>query len=315
MSYLFGNVKEYKMEEFDENMERIFLLGFEESHIYENTTATKLAEHGKFLFRKGLNRKEKYNEEDILIRYGVDSYPSFDKFFGVILNRATCIRANLNKLKTALLLNNHGINTPRIYLRKDNIETFPVLRRRRNHSRGKDIIFIENSIALKNVSGDFFSQFLESDREYKCHVFRNECIRLSLKVPNDEGLSVNNIVRSYDNGWRLSDIYTHSPREERKAINESIKAVKYLGLDFGCTDVLIDKSGKVWILEVNTCPRLNRFGREIYTRTFYDFLNIPLPEDISMGLVKEWEHHKDIPIVYRHVYSSKEQKATMFKGL
>jgi len=296
-------------------MSRIFLLGFEESHIYYNTTATQLAEHGQFLFRKGLHKgNDKYSEDDTLIRYGLHTYSAHDKHFGVVLNTAKSIESNCNKLNTALMLRNHGVKTPRIFLNKKNIEEFPVLRRRARHSRGRDIIFVKDAEQLKTVTGDFYMEFIESIVEYVVHVFRNKCIRLSKKEPNPEEKS-HDYIRSYNRGWLCNDIFTHDPIVEKKAIEEAIKAVKFLGLDFAKVDVLVDKDKKVWVLETNTCPRLNRFGREVYIKTIYDFLDIPLPENTPMGLVRDWRFYNKIPFLYRHVYHNSSDRRTMEKGL
>lgn len=292
-------------------MNNIYLLGFKESSIYQNTTAVSLSEHGLFNFRRGLNKgKDGYDNEDTLIRYGVDSYPSYDNKFGIVLNRAKYIKTNLNKLQTALLLRNHNIRTPRVYTNKKNIEKFPILRRRLNHSRGRDIIFVEDEERLKTVTGDFYTEFIESIAEYVVHVFRNECIRLSKKQPNPNE-DTHDYIRSYSRGWLCSDIFTHNPSIEKKAIVEAIKAVKYLGLDFAKVDVLVDKDNKVWVLETNTCPRLNRYGRECYVKAIYNFLGVPLPENIPMGLLRNWNFYQTIPFLYRHCYHSSEDRRIM----
>ena len=104
--------------------------------------------------------------------------------------------------------------------------------------------------------GKVFTKYVKKDRELRVHVFDgNACIvqekRRKLDVPDH---LVNWRVRNHNNGF----VYAS---ELAGAVNLSvyqdcIKAVKSLGLTFGAVDIMITKSGKSFVLEVNTAPGL-----------------------------------------------------------
>lgn len=291
----------------------VFILGYETSSIYPDTTATKLAEHGIFEFRKKLDRrKEHYGKDDILVRYGVATYPIYDKRFGEVFNKALAISHNCNKLESHIRLKEAGVSVPEMWTNKRDIK-YPALRRRINHSRGRDIIIMKSPSNFR--SGDFYTQFIDSYREYRAHIFNGKCIRLSIKAPSSEGLKKDDKIRSSTRGWTAIDHYEHMPYIERDVVKEATKAVSTLGLDFGCVDVLVEKgTNKPYVLEVNTCPRLSKFGRECYILAIRKALSLSTDE-VPLGLVKDWEHKDETNLLYRRAYRSKEERRKNTKGL
>ncbi len=74
------------------------------------------------------------------------------------------------------------------------------------------------------------------------------------------------IVRNHDNGWVFCRQDVHPPDE---VINQSIEAVRALGLDFGATDVGWNEYyQKACVFEVNTAPGLEGTTLENYTTFF-----------------------------------------------
>ena len=51
------------------------------------------------------------------------------------------------------------------------------------------------------------------------------------------------------------------PKEKwnQEMVDLSRRCMKVLGLNFGCVDFMIDKEGKIFILEINSAPGLLRF--------------------------------------------------------
>ena len=268
---------------------RVFLLGFLDSHIYDETTANRLAEHGHFLFRRGLDKKEKYSEDDVLIRYGNYSYASYDKSFGKVINRARAIRHNCNKLNTHIKLQEHGFRVPKIFLTKKEIEEsdLPIMRRQARHSRASDIRIITSMDNF--IKGSYYAELIPSVEEYRFHIMFNSCLRISKKVPKKKEKKTSDIIRSSTTGWTFIDSFKHNIKLENLAIKDCLEALSFLGLDFGACDVIINKENNLpYLLEINTCPRLGSYGREVYVKEFLNQLELPL-KDIKLGKVKDYE--------------------------
>ena len=47
------------------------------------------------------------------------------------------------------------------------------------------------------------------------------------------------------------------------------------GLDFGAADVIVSNTGTAYVLEINTAPRLNDTGLEIYVERFANLIAPP----------------------------------------
>ena len=281
---------------------RTFLLGFLDSHIYEETTAFNLARDGDFIFRKGLDKNERYSSEDTLIRYGDYTYPSYDSLFGRVINKARAIRHNCNKLRTHVFLWKNGFRVPRPFLTEKEIEEtdLPVMRREVRHSRASDIKLITSMNSF--IKGSFYTEFIPSDIEYRFHIMFNQCVRISRKVPQKEVLDLDNYIRSSSTGWTLTDNFEHKPELENEGIKLCIDALKALELDFGACDVVISKKDNLpYLLEVNTCPRLSPFGRKVYLKELYSHLEIPISDELKEFLksVKDFEFYDQLHVKYR----------------
>jgi hypothetical protein len=280
----------------EENTMRLFLLGFEDSSTYDTTTSYKIAQEGNFIFRKGLSKKDNYCSNDVLIRYGDYSYASYDKYFGTVINPAISIFQNINKLETHLKLFKKGLRVPKIFFSKNQIskKDLPVIKRNKYHSRASDIIIIKNTSNF--TEGDFYTQLIDSDEEYRLFIIFNQCCRISKKVPIEP---TSKIIRSSSTGWSLEDKFKMNIEALNEAIPLCIEALKILKLDFGACDVIVEKKTNLpYLLEVNTSPRLNKYGRQVLIKEIYEHLGIPL-EGIKLNKVKEWEYQDIVPMKYR----------------
>lgn len=64
-------------------------------------------------------------------------------------------------------------------------------------------------------------------------------------------------------------------------LQEAIKAVNALGLDMGGVDVMLDRNGVAYVLEVNTAPTLNSSPRvaEMWAKYWEWLLRVPSRRD------------------------------------
>jgi len=293
----------------------VTLLGFNTSEIYEEPTGKLIARKAGFDFRNSLNRtRDQYNQyKDVLIRYGVPSYASFDKHFLLVLNKATSIFNNINKLKSLMLLKQHGIRTIPFAIRFQDIPSFPALRRLLNHSRGRDIKLIANSNEF--IKGDYYTSLIENYREYRCHIMFDKCVRLTLKTPKPkeeykENEEFNLLIKSFQRGWKVNDHYKHEIDIEKKIIELSRRAIKALDLDFGAVDVIIENNTfKPYILEVNTAPHLSPYGIEVYVHAFREYLELG-NSDIEFKYLRfnEGQFYVPLPIKYRKIVRQEDRK-------
>jgi hypothetical protein len=116
---------------------------------------------------------------------------------------------------------------------------------------GAGIIIVEKGEAIPDAP--LYTKYVFKNREYRVHASPNGVIDTQQKVrdPNQEPKSWK--IRSHDNGFifQRKNITPNAKRDELACL-----AVKTLGLDFGAVDIVEDKKGIFYVLEINTAPGL-----------------------------------------------------------
>jgi len=237
-----------------------YILGASKSKIYNDTTSHRLSELLGIEFR---NTLKNVKGGDVLVRYGVSAYPLRDYHFTIVLNNSQSIVNASNKYMSLVIMKEHKVPIPEFYTKQQlTTKCLPVLRRLNYHTRGRDIIKVTR---INNVrEGDFYTEFIEGEEEYRIHIFKGEIIRVQKKVDTTPN-KPRRYIRSFENGYELRDNFENNYTITEACAKIALKAVKSLGLDFGAVDILISNKGKPIVLEVNTAPRLNMFGRQLYT--------------------------------------------------
>lgn len=131
------------------------------------------------------------------------------------------------------------------------------------HTKGRGLWRCKTAVDVKKAitgtrrkkAATHFMEYVESDREYRVHVFQGKSIRISEKVFNED--------KSYTTG-KPGNIKLRRVREAAKL------AVEAVGLDFGAVDVLARgaDNAEVWVLEVNSAPGLGGSMPRLYGETF-----------------------------------------------
>lgn len=125
---------------------------------------------------------------------------------------------------------------------------------------GNGILIIEENQDIPDAP--LYTQYVFKTKEFRVHATQSEVFDTQRKVrdPDQEPLSWK--VRSAKNGFifQRNNIKPSGDRD-----NLAMSAVKALGLDFGAVDIVEDKDGKLFVLEVNTAPGLE--GQTITTYT------------------------------------------------
>lgn len=180
-----------------------------------------------------------------------------------------CVQADFNrnivhdKLGAYKIMEAAGIPQPRMWDDWNKIDLFPVLGRKRHHSRGRDIIFCETEWDCDNCESDFYTQYIDKKSEYRVHVLGDKCL-CRAKV-EDEEMETDPMIRNREKGWKQI-LYTGIYRSRIKDLAR--KAVKALGYDFGAVDIIRDQDNNLLVLEVNSAASLNDYKLEIYGRYF-----------------------------------------------
>uniref|UniRef100_A0A6H2A5C9 ATP-grasp domain-containing protein n=1 Tax=viral metagenome TaxID=1070528 RepID=A0A6H2A5C9_9ZZZZ len=252
----------------------IYILSYSHSPYGDNSsTAWKLAEEAEWEFINKYSNPEFTRENDILIRWGIHNHPDWDYKVKGVLNCAPAIKLNCCKALAHYIMANNGVTAPRIEFLPGKISIYPSLSRWKYHSQAKDIKFIhrEEELSSRDWKAFYYTELIKSEIEYRFHILRGRCIRMSRKLPMRRFPFVDPIIRSFQRGWKLRDKdgWEHLPDIEEKAIEQSVKAVEALGLDFGAVDVVIQEETNIpYVLEVNSAPRLNALGRRKYIKAF-----------------------------------------------
>jgi len=239
-------------------------------------------------------------EDDALIRWGREDCSNKDTLFSRVINKANAISLNKEKAHVLLKLYENDVRVPRVYIPSPNqclslhtkrefnrfareLEetlSYPMIGRKfPYHSHGNWIYFIKNRRRLKRAGyRDHYIQFIKGDLELRAHVLNNKLVRLSRKVPVDD--KYNKRIKNTKRGWLLSDLDELNYIKDlniKDIEDQCIKAMKVIDLDFGAIDIIIENSTNLpYILELNSAPSLNKYGRRIYEIELRNMLGILL---------------------------------------
>lgn len=108
-------------------------------------------------------------------------------------------------------------------------------------------------------------------REFRIHVMAGIPTYVQQKKRRENWREIeaySNVVRNFHTGWIYATADIHP---NQKALEEAVKAVEALGLDFGAVDV-ITRGENAWILEVNTAPGNEGTNTLVYAQNFVRML-------------------------------------------
>lgn len=205
------------------------------------------------------DRRYRPRSNHLIVNWGSSKLPNWYDSSFKILNNPIAVSKAANKITTLMTLGASGVSTIQYttdyfyaseWLEQgdDVVERHVV-----NGTKGQGIRIVkaESTEALQLCQ--LYTKMIRNSREYRVHVFQGNIIDVQQKKRrNRESEDVERIsggIKNISNGWVFCrENLTEYPQ---KMLDESIKAVNVLGLDFGAVDVLV-KNGEVSILEVNT---------------------------------------------------------------
>ena len=140
-----------------------------------------------------------------------------------------------------------------------------VLCRRTVHGHGGDGIVVATTVG-ELVDSPLYVKYKKKLKEFRVHVFKGQVIDLTEKRKRNHRENINTQIRSAANGW----VFCHQDIVVPDGLlEESIKAVAALGLDFGGVDIIWNQhENKCYILEVNTAPGVEETTAVAYATAF-----------------------------------------------
>lgn len=131
---------------------------------------------------------------------------------------------------------------------------------------GQGIIIVDKKQEVPPAP--LYTKYVFKEKEYRVHVVGGKVIDTQQKIrdPNKEPTSWK--VRSHENGFIFAR-NNINPDPDRDAL--AIAATGAIGLDFGAVDIIRDKAGTYYVLEINTAPGLEGQTIESYANAFRNF--------------------------------------------
>jgi hypothetical protein len=125
---------------------------------------------------------------------------------------------------------------------------------------GAGIIILEKGEEL--IEAPLYTKYIFKTKEYRVHATRTKAIDTQQKVRDPKVEPKCWKVRSHANGFIFQRNNIQPSADRDKLACEAIVA---LGLDFGAVDIVEDKHGNFFVLEVNTAPGLEGQTVDSYT--------------------------------------------------
>jgi hypothetical protein len=225
-------------------------------------------------FRRFVTGKS-FKPDDVLVNWGTTKGKDNNTMaFKKVLNNCAAVGIASNKIYTFTALAGEDIDTvPWTQNKAVALEwqakgnTIVVRNVLTGHS-GDGIVIVEENDELPTAP--LYTKYIFKTKEFRVHATQTEVIDTQRKVrdPDQEPLSWK--VRSHANGF-IFQRNNIQPSEARDKL--AISAVAALGLDFGAVDIVEDKKGNLYVLEVNTAPGLEGQTVEAYANALEKLAN------------------------------------------
>lgn len=211
-----------------------------------------------------------------IINWGNGAVPSWYKKFTALgmsvnnnfLNHPSKTKLASNKLAAFRRMEKGGVSIPEFTTSKKEAsewkEKVTVLARRllSGHS-GAGIELLDKD--TKMIDAPLYVKYIKKKYEYRVHVFKGNVIDIQLKRKklDFEEDDFDAKIRNHKNGWIFCKSNVNPPQD---VIDESLKAIEVLGLDFGAVDVIYNGyDKKAYVLEINCAPGLEGSTITSYT--------------------------------------------------
>lgn len=194
-----------------------------------------------------------FKEDDVILRWGCTSLVPAPPLT-ITLNKSAAISIVNNK---AFFRNVLQENVPEIvpktwfnYLSES--ITYPCVLRPITHAQGKHLYFCKDYTDLTNavtkVTNHYISEYIPKVAEYRVCFIQGLVAWVAHKIPKDPQAIAWNVAQGskFENvSWKKWPI---------NVIETAYKAYLISGLYLGGVDVMVDKDGRSYVLEINSAP-------------------------------------------------------------
>jgi len=149
-------------------------------------------------------------------------------------------------------------------------------------THGKGIALLDNNTEISTLFNKFASErtfiqkYIDIDNDYRILILDNECLGV-MKKTKKEGM----LVTNFSQGGSIESVNL-----DKKYINIAIKAAQHLRLDFCGVDLIIDKNGDPYILEINRMPQFRGFEKSTGVNVAKNILNYLIKKSTDNSMIK-----------------------------
>lgn len=202
-------------------------------------------------------------ENSVVVRWGSREKLPTDKGT-VVYNNSMAIKDATDKKKSREMFIEKGVSTPRLVTPNniDEVEQYPIIARPLVHSKGRNFVTLANRTEFLNHFNKaktkewYYSEFVDKDREFRVHAGHGKVLALMEKTQPGDGNIAWNRAQNDTEPFEYIKWSEVDNQNLKPVLDEGLKAIAALGLDFGGVDVML-KDGVAYVLEVNTSPTLN----------------------------------------------------------
>ncbi len=147
----------------------------------------------------------------------------------------------------------------------------PIIIRPERHAQGRHLYFctskVEVQAALNKVGASYYiSEYVEKVAEYRVFVLQGRAVWVAKKTPANEKAIAWNVAQ----GGRFDNVrWDEWPL---KTVKTAIEAFNLTPLDFGGVDVMVDKEGECYVLEINSAPSQTSEYRQGAVAKAFDYV-------------------------------------------
>lgn len=191
---------------------------------------------------------------------------------------------------------------------------FPVIAKIKDGHSGLGIQKFDSAKELKGSDKEFdlFCQFIDFDREYRVMFCKDKIFVINERVPRIED---DRSIKTKKADEKISFTYVY--QDQNKVDPEFIESVMsickdvktFLDLDLWALDIVVDKKGKMWIMETSSATGLGSVKMcEVYKAMYEDFYGEPLDEEFLEDIYLKYVvpgHQNYYPRFKKEIESSK----------
>lgn len=228
-------------------------------------------------------------DADLCIRWGCTSSLVNNKT--PVLNRASAIHYASDKANSRKEFASAGI-APRTHLSVEHFRDdpfYPAVVRPPTHAQGKNLdvcrTLSEVEDSCRKYGTYYISEFIDKVREFRAFICQGRVVWVAEKTPADPKAYAWNVAQ----GGKFDNVrWGDWPIE---ALDACVTAYHISELDFGGVDVMLDKNGRPYVLEINSAPSQTSPYRQQCVAKAFDWLIKNGKEKLPLGNKPVWQSY------------------------